>query len=261
MLKLTVSHLICVHSFRGGTGKSNISSNVAGQLARRGARVAVVDTDLQSPGVHALFGLAETDGVTLNDFLWDHGAASEAARDVTARVPGAESGGRLFLVPASLSGQDIARVLREGYDVARLEEGFEELSSTLNLDYLVVDTHPGLNEETLLTVTVSDTLLLALRPDQQDFQGTAVAVDVARKLEVPRLLLLLNKVPRSLDEAEVRARVEGAYRAEVAGVLPLSEEVAAYASRGLFSLERPDHPWSRRVADIASLVSPGVPAA
>ena len=62
------------------------------------------------------------------------------------------------------------------------------------MDYLFIDTHPGLNEETLLSITISDVLVLILRPDQQDYQGTAVTIDVARKLEVPKLLLVVNKL-------------------------------------------------------------------
>ena len=49
--------VISIHSFRGGTGKSNTASNVAGQLVSMGYRVGVVDTDIQSPGIHVLFGV------------------------------------------------------------------------------------------------------------------------------------------------------------------------------------------------------------
>ena len=51
-----MSKIISVHSFRGGTGKSNTTANLAVTLARKGNRVAVVDTDIQSPGIHAIFG-------------------------------------------------------------------------------------------------------------------------------------------------------------------------------------------------------------
>jgi MinD-like ATPase involved in chromosome partitioning or flagellar assembly len=44
-----------------------------------------------------------------------------------------------------------------------------------------------LNEEPLLSIAISDALVIILRPDQQEFQGTAVAVDVARKLQVPEM--------------------------------------------------------------------------
>ena len=55
---------------------------------------------------------------------------------------------------------------------------FRDLIAALSLDYLLIDTHPGLNEETLLSIAISDSLVIILRPDQQDFQGTSVTVDV-----------------------------------------------------------------------------------
>jgi len=54
-----MSKIISIHSFRGGTGKSNLTANLAAQAAVLGNRVAIVDTDIQSPGIHVLFGLDE----------------------------------------------------------------------------------------------------------------------------------------------------------------------------------------------------------
>ena len=56
-----MSKIISVHSFRGGTGKSNTSANLAYLCALRGLKVGVVDTDIQSPGIHVLFGMDEDD--------------------------------------------------------------------------------------------------------------------------------------------------------------------------------------------------------
>ena len=246
--------VVSVHSFRGGTGKSNNTSNIAANLAAMGARVGVIDTDIQSPGIHVLFGFDENLDHTLNDYLWGKIPIEQAAHDVTDRVresvPVAE-GGALYLVPSSMKAGDIARVLREGYDVGTLNDGFRDLSRALNLDYLLIDTHPGLNEETLLSITISDVLLLILRPDRQDFQGTAVTVDVARKLEIPALFLIVNKVPSGTDVDDLRAQMTAAYAAETVAILPLSEEVVQNASGALFSLTHPDHPWSQQVRGVA----------
>ena len=249
--------VISVHSFRGGTGKSNTASNLAGQLAAGGARVAVIDTDIQSPGIHVLFGFSDDLDHTLNDYLWGKIAIKDAAHDVTgvvaASTPVAE-GGALFLVPSSMKAGDIARVLREGYDVGTLNDGFRDLARDLALDYLLIDTHPGLNEETLLSITISDVLLLILRPDRQDFQGTAVTVDVARKLGVPALFLVLNMVPESVDMVDLREQMNAAYGCETAALLPFSEEVVQNASSGLFSLSDPAHPWSVQFGNITQSV-------
>ncbi|HAM24352.1 MAG TPA: CDP-3,6-dideoxy-D-glycero-L-glycero-4-hexulose-4-reductase [Actinobacteria bacterium] len=250
--------VVSVHSFRGGTGKSNTTSNVAGQLAAQGFRVGVIDTDIQSPGIHVLFGFSEDDlGNTLNDYLWGKIAIQEAAHDITDVIRSSTEvaeGGALFLVPSSMKTADIARVLREGYDVGTLNDGFRELSQALNLDYLLIDTHPGLNEETLLSITISDVLLLILRPDRQDFQGTAVTVNVARKLGVPAMYLVLNKVPSGVPLDNLRQQMADAYEAETAALLPLSEEVVQNASEGLFSLTSPSHEWSAQIRQIAQRI-------
>jgi MinD-like ATPase involved in chromosome partitioning or flagellar assembly len=249
-----MSIIVSTHSFRGGTGKSNLTANLATVLAQKGLRVGIVDTDIQSPGIHVLFGLDEGHmGHSLNDYLWGKCDIRQAAHDVTAGV-GAAIKGKIMLIPSSIKAGEIARVLREGYDVGLLNDGFQELSSALKLDVLMIDTHPGLNEETLLSISISDVLAVILRPDQQDYQGTAVTVEVARKLDVPRMLLVVNKLPAVFDVAEVKARVERIYNVPVAGILPHSDEMMALASAGVFVARYPQHPLSQTIARIAEQI-------
>jgi MinD-like ATPase involved in chromosome partitioning or flagellar assembly len=249
-----MSKIVSIHSFRGGTGKSNTTANLAALLASQEHRVGVVDTDIASPGIHVLFGLEEGEMVhSLNDYLWGKCEIQETAHDVTPNL-GGDIQGRVFLVPSSIKAGEIARVLREGYDVGLLNDGFHDLIESLDLDVLMIDTHPGLNEETLLSIAISDVLLIILRPDQQDYQGTGVTVEVARKLSVPQMMLVVNKVPAVFAEGEVRARVEQAYGAEVAGVLPHSDEMMALASAGVFVTRYPDHPIATTLKQVAQRV-------
>jgi len=247
-----MAKIISVHSFRGGTGKSNTTANIATILASQGMKVGVVDTDIQSPGIHVLFGLDEGDmGHSLNDYLWGKCTIQECAHEVSKSFgPGFK--GRIFLIPSSIKAGEIARVLREGYDVGLLNDGFQALIEELNLDALVIDTHPGLNEETLLSIAISDILVVLLRPDQQDYQGTGVTVEVARKLDVPKLMIIVNKVPQVFKTEEVKAQVEKTYNAEVVAVLPHSEEMMALASSGIFVLKFPDHPISQSLKRVAA---------
>jgi septum site-determining protein MinD len=247
-----MSAIISVHSFRGGTGKSNTTANLATLLAADGRRVGVIDTDIQSPGIHVLFGLDEEQMVhSLNDYLWGKCDIKQTAHDVTPDL-GLGSQGKVFLFPSSIKAGDIARVLREGYDVGLLNDGVHEAVKALELDVLLIDTHPGLNEETLLSIAISDALAIILRPDQQDYQGTGVTVEVARKLGVPHMLLVVNKVPAVFDTREVKTRVEQTYGCEVAAVLPHSEEMMALASSGVFVARHPDHPITAALREVAT---------
>jgi MinD-like ATPase involved in chromosome partitioning or flagellar assembly len=255
-----MSKIISVHSFRGGTGKSNTTANLSAIIASRGLRVGVIDTDINSPGIHVLFGLHEDDiKYSLNDYLWGKCEIEKAAHDVTAMLntdlqggPGAiPANGKVFLIPSSIKVGEIARILREGYDVGLLNDGFQNLVKELKLDVLLIDTHPGLNEETLLSVAISDALAIIMRPDQQDYQGTGVTVEVARKLDVPRMLLIVNKTPTTLDFEEVKARVEQTYNCPVGAVLPHSDEMMTLASSGVFALRFPDHPITQKLRKVA----------
>src|SRR5262249_48129708 len=150
------------------------------------------------------------------------------AQDVTAGV-GMPVTGKVFLIPSSMKPGEIARILREGYDAQRLTDGLRELVKELSLDVLLIDTHPGLNEETLLSLVLSDTLLIVMRPDKQDFEGTGITARVAQELQVPRIRIAVNKTPAKLDRNAVATRVAEAYGCPVAAVLPHSEELMELA--------------------------------
>ena len=242
--------IVSIHSFRGGTGKSNTAANVAACMAMEGAAVGVVDLDLQSPGIHTLFGLDQaTMSYSLNDYLWGTCDVKQAAHDVTTAVGAVP--GRVYLIPSSVRAGDIARIMRDGYDVELLNEGFRRLVRELALDVLILDTHPGINEETLLSIAMSNTLAIVMRPDQQDYEGTSVTVAVARKLSVPKMFIVVNKTPASFDADEVRRRVEAAYDCPVAAVLPHSEDLMVLSSGGIFAARFPDDPVTPMYRQVA----------
>lgn len=255
-----MSKIISVHSFRGGTGKSNTTANVSVAVAQRGYRVGVIDTDVNSPGIHILFGLEEADmDKALNDYLWGLCAIEETAYNVSQRLTTgtgeiASIKGHIYLVPSSIKAGEITRILRDGYDPGVLSDGFQALIDNLNLDFLFIDTHPGLNEETLLSIAVSNALIIVMRPDKQDFQGTAVTVEIARKLDMPNMALLVNKALTGLDFPALKRQVEQTYECPVAGILPLSEDVARLASEGVFCLHYPDHSLSQAIQGVADWV-------
>ena len=247
----TKGKILSVHSYRGGTGKSNLSANLAYQAVLRGKRVAVLDTDLQSPGVHMILGLPpERIASTLSDYLFGKCELEEAAYNLSNDLDIGDAGGALFLLPSSMKVDAIVRIASEGYDVGKLNDHFAGLIKNLQLDLLILDTHPGLNKETMMSTAVSDGLLLIARPDTQDFHGTAVLMEVANRLGVPRIYMMANKVPRSLDRADVKAKIESAFDKKVLGLLPLTEELAVLGSRGLFTVECPETEASHELARV-----------
>jgi MinD-like ATPase involved in chromosome partitioning or flagellar assembly/DNA-binding response OmpR family regulator len=259
----STAKIVAVHSFRGGTGKSNLTSNLAISLATQGKRVGIMDTDLQSPGLHVLFGLDdEAIDYTLNDYLRGCCTLYEATYDLSHLLPKQPSGhsGGIYLIPASAKANDITRILREGFHHERLLDSFSEMIRDLQLDFLFVDTHPGMNEDTLQAIAACSLLIVVLRPDYQDYQGTSAVVELASMLSVSETLLVVNKALPTFDVAAYRQQLEAAYEVPVAEILPFSEEMMHLASSEIFSMRYPDHSLTKAIEGIGQqLLSRGKP--
>jgi MinD-like ATPase involved in chromosome partitioning or flagellar assembly len=215
--------------------------------------VAVVDTDIQSPGIHIIFGLSEGSAqpkYALNDYLHGNCDIEQTAMDITKEIS-PHIRGTLYLIPSRPSASEIAKMIK-GYDIGLLVDGYERLIEELKLDALLIDTHPGLNNETLMSVSVSDAEAIILRPDYQDYQGTAVIVDISRKLGVSNLVLVANKIPKSLSISDLRSQIQAQYNCPVGAMLPHSDAMMALGSQKVFVLAYPDHFIATQIKQLAN---------
>lgn len=243
--------LISIHAFRGGTGKTSLIVNLAYQLALRGFRIGMIDTDLPSPGLHTFFGLTPTSlKNTLNDYLRGECEIKDAAYDVTPQVQSPRAG-KLILVPCSMETGAIIHILREGYDVSSLNEGCEDLLKNYRLDFLFNDTHPGLHEETLLSIALSDAMILVTRPDGQDMPGTQILLDIARRMDVPQVFLIANQLPAEYSQDEYKQEFSSIFDAQKTMFVPYSISLKKMQSAGIFSEKHPDDPVTRSMGQIA----------
>jgi MinD-like ATPase involved in chromosome partitioning or flagellar assembly len=237
-----MSQIVVIHSSRDGVGKSNISAHVASLLALDGKRVGIVCTTMQSPRIYSLFGLDEDRArYVVNDYLAGRCDISQTAYAVNASRQ-TDLAGAVFVIPSSRNAGELARVLDEEQGMALLSGGLRRLVQDFRLDTLIIDTPPDLARETMLFMALADVLAIVLRPDQQEYQDTSVVVEVARKLEVPHLCLIVNNVPASVDPDQVKRSIEHTYNCAVAAVLPESGELMIPAGAGIFAQHYPEHP-------------------
>ncbi len=238
--------IITIHSFRGGTGKSNLTANLAVWAAMKGRNVGVIDTDIQSPGLHVLFGLAgHRFRYTLNDYLRKKCTIEKASIDHTKAMK--LRSGSIHIIPASLNADDISTIIREGYEVADLRAGFKRIMQAKKLDYLFIDTHPGLDQETLLSMATTDLLFVIMRLDQQDFLGSAITLALAKKLGVPSTFIVCNKCPGIYDFDKVRRDIEREYSVKVASVIPLFTRLIELGSRQILVQTSPNHLFTQNI--------------
>ncbi|MEU2737311.1 P-loop NTPase [Streptomyces sp. NPDC007095] len=242
-----MAQIIAMHSHRGGTGRSSIAANLARLLAAAGHRVALVDTDIQSPAAHVLFGITDlAPRRTLADYLIGRCEVEEAA----APVPGVASGGELFLVPARAEAAGIHEIIAQGYDVGLLREGFDRLIEALRLDVLLLDTHAGINNETVTAVASAQTLVVVTRSCRLDLTGAGETLEFAAQLGCLRRALVVNMVPPGVPGAAARKRAEAAYGSIARAVLPYAPELACVAGDRLFADAHPDHPLVARLRSV-----------
>ena len=245
-------NLISVNSFRRGVGSSNIVANLAVLLAMSGQRVGVVDINLESPSQHILFGLEQVKRpYTFYDYLQNRCDLAQVIHEITlpAKTGTVEP---IFLIPFSHKTEKFQQALDSGFDVNLLNTGLSQAAETLNLDVLLIDTQSGLNAVAMLSSALSDILVIVLRPDQQDYQGTALTVQVARELEVPSIRMLVNEVPSIFNPAEVKAEVAQSYRCEVIATLPHSEQMMILAGQDVFVLHYPGHVITSELKRVAA---------
>jgi septum site-determining protein MinD len=233
---------IAVHSFKGGTGKSTITANLAVSLAREGRRVGVLDMDLAGPGLHVLFEMKphEIDH-TLNDYLLGKCSADSITIDLTEKM-GLKRGSLVF-VPASFKAEDIIRVLSKGYEIGMFRDALDLISRMHNLDYMIIDTHPGIEKSTLISMGVCDMNIIISRMDSQDIFGTGVMLEVTRVLEKPQILIA-NMIPPGVDREKVKARLETLFNTKVVTAIPFYTEILRALSSEVFVLKNPDHDFT-----------------
>ena len=246
---------IAVHSYKGGTGKSTLIANVAVALALKGRRVGVMDMDLEGPGLHIFFDV-DPDKLrfTVNDVL--AGVAPIEAACVRMSEKFHLNGGEIYYSPASVKVAEIMRTLKTGYELDTFEQAIRRIQEKYGLHYLFIDTHPGIQQDTLLALGVCDHHLIVSRVDQQDIFGTGVLIEVSSTLDKPAHLVL-NMIPSRVREGEVLkfARSLGAHFAvDMAGWLPFSEEIIGSLSRSVLTLKLPRNPISMRFRELADSV-------
>ena len=82
-----MTKVIMTSSFRGGTGKSTVLSNLASSLANLGKKVIIIDADIISPGIHAIFGLNQNSfDKTLTDYLLGDADIEDILYDISSNL-------------------------------------------------------------------------------------------------------------------------------------------------------------------------------
>lgn len=173
-----VRHVIGVVSGKGGVGKSLVCGILAVELARRGARVGVLDADITGPSIPRMLGLAGQHARGTGELL----------------LPNKTAGGIEVMSANLVLEHETDPVLWRGPVVAGAIRQFWGECAWGELDYLLVDMPPGTGD-VALTVFQSlpvEGVVIVSSPQDLVQMVVAKAVNMANMMNVPVLGLVEN---------------------------------------------------------------------
>lgn len=246
-----MSPIITIHASHRNVGKSFLTANLAVLLAKQGHRVSIIELDFISE-LPMLFGLEPVDlaeqwtalqqpGNTLPEAAWL--SVGEGAIALLA-------GGGKEVHP--VSGFSLVEQLQSQPQANRLGEDLTRLIPHLNADYILLETFPGFNEEGFLAFALADILVFVLNLNAQDYQDTAVFIDLAQRLQVDQIALIANQVLPEVNAEQLMASLINTYNMPVLGALTAVKPVEHSAYPNLLCQAHPNHPFSQGLQQITA---------
>ena len=277
---------VAFHSYKGGTGKSTISSNLSASLARKGFTAVLLDLDVYAPSLQDYFQWQPKKSI--NDYLFENANVDEVIQDLTGvlnKFPPtdgcqADSKGKLLVGFSSTSKDEIYKldgaVRQEGSKIQLLRKFLmlrEEIVSRYNADFIIIDTSPGIRYWSINSLAIADTIFLSLKLDGIDLKGTRLlAKEIYESLTKlgTKSYLLLNRaagycLPPSMT-GESTASTQELYNTTIGNqstvISKLNEDIGMDTILSipcycdiqfdsnvfLTALNYPDHPFAAKIA-------------
>ncbi len=252
--------IIAIHSYKGGTGKTLLSINLATTYVRRGKNVCLLDLDFRAPSLHAFFKIKETE-YWLNDYLNGACEINKVLIDLT-QTHGRT--GKFMVALANPSTEAIREISAkdrkwEMRALGRLLSLKTSLFNDVELDYAVFDTSPGLQYSSINAIVSADIVLVATSLDASDIQGTQRMTSELYDLFEKKAGILMNKVPAGIlssrkEREKFHNYFNNLHKLPIIEIIPCFCDILCAGGSFIFSEEQPDHPFTKAVEEIATKI-------
>jgi chromosome partitioning protein len=288
----SMTQCIAFHSYKGGTGKTTIASNLAAMLAARGYNVCLLDLDVYAPSLQAYFEHAPNKWI--NDLLSDNAGIKDVMEDMTPAIErytekvSPKNGGKLWIGFSNPQKEEVYKLEGGGggkQTNAKLQllrkfiQLREELISDYDSDYIIIDTSPGIRYWSINSLAIADTLFLTLKFGDLDIVGTKkMASDIYSSFTKfgAKSYLLLNRVggycvPHTLlrpqhshgdgsetitvpqeNESNFGEMVSQEVGMDLISAIPCYCDIQFSRKEFLTVLQYPDHPFAKQLERLAT---------
>jgi chromosome partitioning protein len=285
-----MTHCIAFHSYKGGTGKTTIASNLAALLSVKGYKVALLDLDVYAPSLQTYFD--KTPEKWINDFLTENADIKDVMVDMTpiiekyANKVSDKKVGKLWIGFSNPQKEEVYKLEGGGKQTSSGKLQYlrkfiqlrEDLLSDYDSDYVIIDTSPGIRYWSINSLAIADTLFLTLKFDDLDIEGTKkIASDIYGSFTKfgAKSYLLLNRVggyciPHTLlkpnsdsrqeemiafahQESDFSNLISREIAMESIAAIPCYCDIQFSRKEFLTVLQYPDHPFTKKLERLASV--------
>lgn len=192
------TRILSVTSGKGGVGKTTLITNLAFALAQRGQKVLIFDGDLGMANVDLFFGVKAKHSFI--DVLDGRISAAESICELHKNIHLMSGGHGLYEC------QNLNSFQRRNI-VDMLE------SVSLQYDWILMDTSPGISDNVLYLNAASDQIVVIVTPDPASFADSYALIKLLnQKYKRKKFSILLNQVKSTQEGISLFSRFEDVVR-------------------------------------------------
>lgn len=251
-----MSKTLAFHSYKGGTGKTSVVVNLGALYAKQGASVCLLDYDFRAPSLNVLFKARPE--FWLNDYLEGKCGIVDTLVDESERF---NLRGKLWVGFANPSLEALKDIMSKDrrWEVKALSKtlaGKKQIIEEKKVDYLIFDTSPGAQYSSINALAGADLVALVLKADEFDLEGTKELSKGVYEALGRKSGIVLNKIPLEQIAAgggkdKFGKQIESDLDLPLVGVIPCMCELMAYGGKVIYTIEKPDHTFTKSIIEIA----------
>jgi len=226
---------IGILSLKGGVGKTSSVVSLGTALSEFGKRVLLVDANFSAPNLGIHLNLINPQK-HLHDVMDDKINPSDAVYEI----------GNLDVLPANIFSKGITNPMNLRNKLRHLKRSY---------DYILIDSSPALNEETLAAMIASDLIFIVTTPDYSTLSMTLKAIKIAKQRGTQIDGIILNRVYNKDFELSLKD-IENTSEVPVLAVIPHDINVLKAQSKFISLLEQsPKSEASEEYRKLAASIS------